>query len=83
MSGRLVQPCSECGALLRLSVMRLLTAGGALGLLGSSVALVATGEDVLLVPALVCSILMFVGVISARVEAVMKIAAGPQGQTPA
>ncbi len=78
MSGRLVQPCSECGALLRLSAMRLLTGMGALGLLVSSVALSLNRSDALLVLALVCSILMFVGVLSTRVEAVMRMAESSQ-----
>jgi len=78
MSGRLVQPCSECGALLRLSAMRLLTGLGALGLLVSSVALFVNRSEALLVLALIFSILIFVGVISTRVEAVLRIAQGTQ-----
>jgi len=79
MSGRLVQPCPECGALLRLSAMRLCTALGALGLLASSIALSISRSDAMLVVALVFSILIFVGMISTRVEAVMRIAEGTQG----
>ena len=79
MSGRLVQPCSECGVLLRLSAMRLLTAVGALGLLASSIALSVNRSEGLLVVALVFSILIFVGVLTTRVEAVMRIAQGSQG----
>ena len=79
MSGRLVQPCSECGALLRLSGMRLLTGLGALGLLGSSIARFANESQALLVLALVFAIFIFVGVLSTRVEAVRRIAEGSQG----
>lgn len=68
MSGRLVQPCSECGALLRLSAMRLLTGVGALGLLVSSVALFVNRSEALLVLALAFSIVVFIGVFSTRVE---------------
>ena len=78
MSGRLVQPCSECGTLLRLSAMRLLTALGAVGLLVSSIALSINRSEALLVLALVFSILIFVGVLSTRVEAVMRIAHSSQ-----
>jgi hypothetical protein len=76
MSGRLVQPCIECGALLRLSAMRLFTGVGALGLLGSSIALSIARSDGLLVVSLAFSILIFVGVLSTRVEAVRRIAQG-------
>ncbi len=79
MSGRLVQPCSECGALLRLSAMRLLTGVGALGLLVSSVARFVNESPALLVLALVCSVFIFVGVLSTRVEAVRRIAQGSLG----
>ncbi len=76
MSGRLVQPCPTCGALLRLSAMRLCTVLGAVGLLLSSAALSVSRSDSLLIVALVFSILIFVGMISTRVEAVMRIAEG-------
>lgn len=78
LSGRLVQPCSECGALLRLSAMRVLTVLGAIGLLGSSIARFVNESDELLILALGCSILTLVGVLSTRVETVLKIARGPE-----
>jgi len=78
MSGRLVLPCSECGALLRLSAMRILTGLGALGLLASAVSLSFNRSEALLVMALVCSIFIFVGVVYTRVETVMRIAQSSQ-----
>lgn len=68
LSGRLVQPCHECGTMLRLSAMHLLSVIGALGLLGASAALVMSGRPVLLIAALVSAILMLVGVLGTRVE---------------
>jgi hypothetical protein len=73
MSGRLVHPCSECGALLRLSAMRFLTVIGALGLIGASVALFTDRSDHVLGLALMFAIVTFIGAISTRVETVMQI----------
>jgi len=73
MSGRLVQPCSACGTLLRLSAMRLFTALGALGLIASSIARFIHESEVLLVIALVCAVLILVGMVATRVEAVRQI----------
>jgi hypothetical protein len=78
MSGRLVQPCSACGALLRLSAMRIFTFVGALGLLATSLALSVNHSETLLIVALVFSVLVFVGVVTTRVETVLRIAQGQQ-----
>jgi hypothetical protein len=72
MSGRLVQPCPECGALLRLSGMRLLSALGALGLLISSITLAVSRSEEMLFVALLFAILIFVGVLATRVEVVLQ-----------
>jgi hypothetical protein len=74
MSGRLVQPCSACGALLRLSAMRFLTVAGALGLLASAVARVMSQSEATLVMALFFAVVTLVGMVSTRVETVMQIA---------
>lgn len=79
MSGRLVQPCSACGSLLRLSAMRLLTGIGALGLLVSSVMRFGNESEALLVLALLFSVCILVGMVSTRVEAVRQITQGSQG----
>jgi hypothetical protein len=70
LSGRLVQPCAECGTLLRLSSMTLVTVIGAIGLLVTSVALVITKYSMLLIVALVCALVVLIGVMGARVETV-------------
>lgn len=70
LSGRLVHPCAECGAMLRLSAMRQITALGALGLIGASVAIVAGASPSLAIAAaLVAAIVMLGGMLGTRVEA--------------
>jgi len=76
MSGRLVLPCAECGALLRLSAMRVFTAVGALGLIVTSIVRMVTRSDALLLLALLFAVLILVGMVSTRVETVMRIAQG-------
>ena len=70
LSGRLVQPCSECGTLLRLSSMTLVTGFASFGLLVTSVALVVTRISLLLILALVFALVILVGVLVTRVETV-------------
>jgi hypothetical protein len=83
MSGRLVQPCSGCGRLLRLSAMHAFTAIGSLGLIALSIARVATDSQVVLVLALVCAVMIFVGMVSTRLEVVRQLQepnySGPMG----
>ena len=70
LSGRLVQPCSECGALLRLSAMRVLSGLGALGLIGTSALMfLQFPPSLTFVLALVCALVMLGGVLGTRVEA--------------
>jgi len=73
MSGRLVHPCSACGALLHLSSMRLLTTIGALGLIGTSIARVNNESVALLLVALVFAVCILVGLISTRVVAIRQL----------
>ena len=80
MSGRLVQPCSGCGTMLRLSAMRAFTALGALGLLASSIARFTSDSLVLLALALVCAILILVGLVSTRIETVRQLTEGSRPQ---
>jgi hypothetical protein len=75
MSGRLVQPCAACGTLLRLSAMRMFTALGAVGLIASSILRAMTETELPLFLALLCAVLILVGMIGTRVEAVRQIAA--------
>lgn len=68
LSGRLVQPCSECGTKLRLSSMTLVTSAGALGLIGTSAALFFYSSSILLIPALVFALVILFGVLGTRLE---------------
>lgn len=68
LTGRLIQPCAECGTLLRLSSMTLLSSLGALGLLVSAVGLFTYRSPWLLILALVCTIVMLIGVMGTRIE---------------
>lgn len=68
LSGRLVQPCTECGTLLRLSAMTLVASAGAIGLLITSVALFLNYSRLLLIVALLLTIVILVGVMGTRVE---------------
>jgi hypothetical protein len=82
MSGRLVQPCRECGALLRLSAMRVFTAMGALGLIATAVARIFSDSEAFLVLALVFATLIWVGMASTRVEAVMRMSRHQEPDRP-
>lgn len=68
MSGRLVQPCSECGAQLRLSSMVLLSTTSAIGLIGTALAYVINPFTPLLTIALVLLGLMLFSMMSTRLE---------------
>ena len=68
LSGRLVQPCEECGTMLRLSAMTLLSSLGALGLLATAVGVYLNYQSWLLVLALMFTLLILFGVMGTRVE---------------
>lgn len=68
LSGRLIQPCAECGTLLRLSAMTLLSSLGALGLLITAAGLFFWYTPILLVLALIFTLVILVGVMGTRVE---------------
>lgn len=70
MSGRLVQPCTECGARLRLSSMALLTTISALGLITTAIIYVFYQDNYLLWIALVFLLLMLIAMLATRLEAV-------------
>jgi len=70
LSGRLVQPCSECGTLLRLSSSTLVVGIASVGLVATSVALVVTKRPILLIVALLCALVQLIGALGARVETV-------------
>lgn len=68
LTGRMVRPCSECGTLLRLSAMTLLSGIGAFGLLVTSY-MIWRGNSVWLeVAALGFTALMLIGVMGSHIE---------------
>jgi hypothetical protein len=68
MSGRLVEPCAECGSRLRLSSMTLVSSTAAIGLIGTAVAYVFTHSPVLLFSALALLLVILVAMAATRVE---------------
>jgi hypothetical protein len=70
LSGRLVQPCTECGTLLRLSSSTLVAGLASVGLLVTSVSLIVTMYPMLLIVALVFALILLVGVLGTRIETV-------------
>jgi hypothetical protein len=73
MSGRLVQPCAECGAKLRMSSMAVVSSVAALGLIGAAVLYVwadpAWRSYVLLV-ALGLLLVILIAMLATRIEIV-------------
>jgi hypothetical protein len=76
MSGRLVQPCSECGARLRLSSMALLSTTCAIGLIGTALLYLFNPVNMLLVIALVLLGLMLFSMMATRLETAPSIPRG-------
>ena len=68
MSGRLVQPCPDCGARLRMSAMVLLSTTSAIGLLVTAVTYFYNPMTPLLVIALVLLGLVLFSMMSTRLE---------------
>lgn len=83
MSGRLVQPCKECGALIRLSALTLLTGVGAVGLIVAAVLLFRYQSVWLLVLALGFAITILIGVMGTRLETVPPPASQHSDASPA
>lgn len=69
MSGRLVQPCTECGVKLRLSSMAVVSSTAALGLIGTAIAYAVHPISTLLFVALVLLLVILVASLATRVEA--------------
>jgi hypothetical protein len=68
MSGRLVQPCAECGVKLRLSSMAVVSSTAALGLIGTAIAYLLHPTSILLLVALVLVVVILVATFTTRVE---------------
>ena len=68
MSGRLVQPCHECGAMLRLSSMALLSTVSAIGLITIAILYLIYQHNVLLGIAMVLLLLLLISMMRTRLE---------------
>ena len=70
MSGRLVQPCTECGAKLRLSSMALVSSLSAAGLIITAVMYLIYQSSIFLFVALALLLVILVAMLATRIEAV-------------
>ena len=70
MSGRLVQPCAECGAKLRMSSMALVSSLAAAGLIGVAVLYIFYPQANLLFVALTLLLVIFISMLVTRIETV-------------
>jgi hypothetical protein len=70
MSGRLVQPCAECGAKLRMSSMALVSSISSAGLIGVSTLYFFYPTKPLLFVALTLLLVIFVAMLITRIETV-------------
>jgi hypothetical protein len=82
MSGRLVQPCAECGAKLRLSAMTLVSSAAAIGLIGAAVAYLFYPSTVLLLAAMALLLVILAAMATTRVEVMPKIPLTDIGALP-
>jgi len=70
MSGRLVQPCTECGAKLRMSSMALVSSLASAGLIGVAVLYIFYPIPNLLFVALTLLFVIFISMLVTRIETV-------------
>jgi hypothetical protein len=70
MSGKLVQPCQECGTTLRLSSMALVSSIAALGLIVTAVTYIFYPASVLLFIALALLLVILIAMLATRVESI-------------
>lgn len=75
MSGRLVQPCHECGARLRMSSMALVSSFAALGLIITSVLYGIYQQKVMLIIALALLLILLIAMMATRIESVPSLTA--------
>jgi hypothetical protein len=68
MSGRLVQPCAECGARLRLSSMTLVSSAASIALIGTAIAYLFHPITAFLLAAIPLLLVIFVAMAATRVE---------------
>ena len=82
MSGRLVQPCSECGVKLRLSSMAVVSSTAALGLIGTAIAYLLHPASILLLVALILVVVILEATRTTRVETAVPSAFAPVEPKP-
>jgi hypothetical protein len=70
MSGRLVRPCAECGARLRLSSMTLVSSAASLALIGTAIIYLLYPNTVLLLVAIGLLLVILVTMSATRIEVV-------------
>jgi hypothetical protein len=70
MSGRLVQPCAECGAKLRLSSMTLISSTAAILLIAAATMYLFTHSSILLFIALALLLVILVATMATRIEVI-------------
>ena len=75
MSGRLVQPCTECGARLRMSSMALVSSAASIGLIIAAILYLVYQENVLLFIALPLLLVILIAMMATRIEAVPSLTA--------
>jgi hypothetical protein len=68
MSGRLVQPCAECGARLRMSSMAVVSSTAALGLIITAVSYLFYPSSILLFIALALLLVLLIAMLATRIE---------------
>jgi hypothetical protein len=73
MSGRLVQPCQECGTKLRLSSMALVSAIASLGLIIIALTYIFYPTSLLLFLALGLLLVILIAMLATRVESIPKM----------
>jgi hypothetical protein len=75
MSGRLVQPCKECGARLRMSSMALVSSAASMGLIIVAILYIVYQEKVLLFIALPLLLLILIAMLATRIETIPSLTA--------
>ena len=70
MSGRLVQPCGECGVKLRMSSMALVSGIASLGLIATAVSYLVYQSSLLLFIALAFVLVILIAMLATRLETV-------------
>src|SRR6185295_3024190 len=82
MSGRLVQPCGECGVRLRMSSMSLVSTAASIGLIITSILYGIYQDKVLLIIAVALLLVILVAMLVTRIESVPSPSAAAAPEPP-